>query len=502
MGTVKVNGAHRKLVGVWTKVDGAWRQVSEVSGKENGAWKDTWKNNFPKPSFLSYPTTITRGQTITVTTENIDGADYLLQVSYNGGAWVNVGTSHPNPAMSVTISTNTSYVDVKFRVCAVEPATLDKQSTWMEGPTRSLSAQQLSQPTGLSYPAAITRGDKVRITWNGVIPQGYNLYATYNDGNNNLKEVLVYANYPNVNGAFYVDYNVESSTTYKYLLFKIKTVRSGYQESEWAIGPTITLTAQKLAYMDWMDVPTPVRGQTITISWKTIPNAVNYLLEVKYDSESTFTRVYFGPNKSVNYTVAHKSTIQFRIKAQAPNYIDADWRNAWTNPIATQAPPLKSSTWAATLTKSWRPNFGGQYHPDNNYVYQGGWNDGTYWGDYTGLAFFDSNSIRNTLAGKTIEKVQVYFYRINSGGYASGQAINLHTHNYTSVPSATAGRPATSHAQGPFSSYARGEGKWITVSKVVAERIRDGQAAGIALYNGGSNYLYMSSNVQLYVEYR
>jgi hypothetical protein len=579
MGTVKVNGQHRKLVDVWTKVDGVWRQVDEVSGKENGAWKPMWKNNFPKPSFISYPTSITRGQTITVTTENIDGADYALQVSYNGSAWQDIGIAigvnsmvtikksathyesgepiesavkgiqyqvtqvknvsisfskkayrlngipywvleqdilesgvynggtelpaHPNPAISVTISTDINHVDVKFRICAVEPGTSDKRSTWMEGPVRSLQAQQLPNAPGFNYPGTITRGDTVWVSWEASNGTGYNVFASYADGNNNIKEDLIYGNYPSVNGWFGFNYTVSTDTKWKNVRFKIKAVKTGYKESSLFEGPNVVLGMRKLAFMDWMDVPTPVKGTTITISWKTIPNAVNYLLEVIYDTQQTYTRVYFGPNKAVNFAVPTNHThVQFRVKAMAPDYLDADWRYAWQYGLQMPEPPLKSSTWTAAFAKSWRPNFGGQWHPDNNYVYQGSWNDGTLWGDYTGLVFFNFDSIRSTLAGKKIEKVQIYFYRINAGGYNSGQPINLHTHNYGSLPPANAGRPSTSHVQGPFSSFARGEGKWITVSNTVVQRILNGQATGLALNSGSGNYLFMSADVKLYVEYR
>ncbi len=68
---------------------------------------------------------------------------------------------------------------------------------------------------------------------------------------------------------------------------------------------------------------------------------------------------------------------------------------------------------------------------------------------------------------------------LNSGGYASGQPITLYTHNYTGV---TSGMPMLNYVQGPFSSFARGEGNWVNVSKTIIDRMLAGTARGIAIY--------------------
>lgn len=499
MGTVKVDGQQRKLVGAWMKADGSWRKVNEVNAKENGLWKSVWKNNFPAPDFISYPSLISRNQSITITTEDIVGASYLLQTRYNSGEW-DSGQVFATNSFQVQVSSNISHNTLQYRVAAVEPVTLDKQSAWTTGVVRSISPEKLAQPTGFSYAALVTRGNNIRIDFYGIAGTNYHINAIYKNASGGYNESLAFSVPITTTGATSKVFTASTSTDWTILQFKIVASKNGYTDSDPLLGIETTLGLQTIGNIANISYPLAYSGQTITISWDAAALADRYQLEVLFTGEQ-WTRLYWGQNRTFTWSVVQKGAqMQFRVRGTRTNYIDGNWKYGPNN--AMQPKPLKSSTWNATLTESWRPNFGGQYHPDNNYVYQGGWNDGTYWGDYTGLVFFDFNNIRTTLADKTIEKVQLYFYRINSGGYNSGQAINLHTHNYSSLPLATAGRPAVSHVQGPFSSYARGEGKWITVSKAVVDRIVAGTATGIALYNGSSNYLYMSSNVKLYVEYR
>lgn len=500
-GFIKVSGAQRKIVGAFTKVNGVWKQATVVSNKTNGQWSAVWKNAFPAPTFLTYPSAITRGSTITWTTDNITGAAYEFQVKTNNGSW-GTSTFYTTNTAQYTAPIDTTLITVQFRVRSVDPVDHSKQSSWFEGAVANLVAQKLPAPTNLSYTPTIARGDKVRVYWNVAdVNTVYELRATYTSATSGIRDSIVFSNKVNVVGQTYVDYSVDTSTAWQSIQFRVYGRKTGYYDSDFTNGTTVTLIGQKLGTITSMNVPTPTKGETITISWGAVTNATTYALEVIYDVETTYTRIYTGGNRSFSYTLPlDNGYVQFRVKASAANYTDGDWHQAWQYGIKMPDPPIKTAVWTATSTHNWRPMFGGQWDSNDNYVIQGLWDE--TWGNYQGLAMFDYNAIKNTLAGRTITKVEVYFYRISTPhGYYSGQPILLYTHNYDSVPS---GQPIMQSANnGPASSFALGDGKWVTVDNSVAERIRDGSAKGIGLYSPtGSYYLKMSTNVQLHVEYR
>lgn len=502
--SIKVNGTYKKLLASYSKVNGTWKKNEAIFAKENGTWKETWKNAYDTPSALLYPSTIVRGDLINWSTSDITGAAYEWQVQYNGGGW-SASSFSTTPSGSYQVSTDISYNSFQMRVRAVDATTHESPSNWMEGLIRTLTPQTLPSPTGLSYPATIARVDKIRIYWNAAdVDTVYNLYAVYTDGaGNTTSSGIIYSGKASQTGQTYFDYSVTTDTKNKTIQIQIYGRKQGYYDSIYTKGATVTMNGQKLGTVPSMDVPSVVKGTTVTISWGSVTNAVMYQVEVIYDLQTTYTRVYWNKSRSFNFTFpTDHDYVQFRVKATAPDYTDGDWHYAWSQGVKMQPPPLKSKTWKTTGTFNWRPNYGGQWNANDNYMIQGKWTDsaGT-WGNYKSIALFNYQDIRNTLKGTTIEKVQVYFYRISTPhGYYNGQAIDLYTHNYSSHP---AGEPSLSYDQGPFSSFALGEGKWVTVNNSVAERIRDGSAAGVALYNpNGANYLKMSSNVQLYVEYR
>lgn len=502
-GNVKVNGVYKPLAKTYTKVNGVWKTGEFVYSKVSGTWKEAWRDAFPMPSFLSYPSTITRGQTITWTTENVTNANYEYQVAYNGVFGSSTFTT--NPTGTIVVTTDTTQTSFQMRIRAVAPTTHDSQSAWMTGTKVSLNAQTVATPTGLSYPSSIARGDKARIYWNVAdVNMTYELHVHYNNGTNTLlTDTIIFSNKVSKTGQTYLDYNVTTDTGKYYIQFLVIAKKSGFFDSAPEYGTTITLGGQKLGTPTSVTLPVPTKETTVTVSWPAVTNAVQYWVEVDTDI-SNWTRVYWGSNRSFTYTVPNNSAkyLQFRVKATAPYYTDGDFKNSVTQTI--QAPPLKSTTWKTTATHNWRPNYGGQWDgaDPGTMMMQGEWTDsqGT-WGNYKSLAFFDYNDIRSKLKGRTVVKTQVYLYRSSTPhGYHTGQPAEIYTHNYSSHP---AKEPSMWYADGPSGSFGLGQGAWITVDNAVAERIRDGQAAGVGLYSPtGKYYCRFTQNVQLYVEYR
>jgi hypothetical protein len=504
-GYIKVNGVQKEIIGAYFKKNGVWKQGMVMSNKVNGVWKDVWTSAYDTPTGLTYPTTAQRGSSFTWTATAVSGSAYELQAKLGSGTW---GASQffTNNSNSYTVTTDVTINSLQLRVRTVDPTDHSKPSDWVTGAVTSLTPQKLATPTGFTVPTSITRGQKIHLSWNGLAGVSYAVEVYYKNsaGTATLATQLGVMTLA-ANGTTGIDYTVVTDTSKVKIYFKLKGSKTGYSDSDYVTSSEVTLTAQKLGAVTTMNVPTPVKGATITITWGSVTSAESYQLEVIYDNQTSFTRIYTGGTRSFNYTLPKdKGYVQFRVRATATNYAVGDWHYAWNNGeigVKIQDPPLKNKTWTATWTGNWRPNFGGQWNNENNYVYQGKWTDsGGTWGNYKGMAIFNYQDIQNTLEGKDIEKVQLYFYRVNAGGYVAGQAITLYTHNYSSHPD---GEPSYWFVQGPFSSFARGEGKWITVDNSVAERLRDGTAKGIGLYRSdGAGYLFMSTNVQLYVEYR
>lgn len=504
-GHAKIDGAQRKITGAWAKIDGVWKKGGVVSSRIDGVWQEAWKNAFERPDFLSYPATITRGQTFTWNTEDIIGADYELQARYNDNTEWGPSTFHTTNSGSYTASgASVNNVSLQLRVRAVAPTTHDKQSAWVEGPVRSLGAQILAEPIGLTYTTSITRGDTVKVSWTNTSNDiTYAILPVYTrpDGTKSLAESKT------SKGIDFLNISLSAFTGWDKVEFRIKASRMGYIDSDWVTGPIVTLKAEQLEQSIHLVSPwNPYQGQTITVSWDAVAKATQYQLELRYDT-GVWASVYRGPNRSYSRKISDTAKeIQWRVRPAATGYLEGPWTTTKESPVAL--PPLKVTTWTASLVRSWRSkedwgwrdpgDSGGSQKMDR--MYQGSWNEPPWWGNHRGLAFFDSANMRATLAGKDIIKVRIYFYRINAGGYVAGQGIKLWTHNYTGVP---AGMPALTYVQGTFSSFARGEGKWIIVNNSIAERIRDNTAKGIALYREDQQgYLFMSDNVKIEVTYR
>ena len=501
--TIKVGGVQRKVTAQYVKVGGTWRQVKFNYAKVNDSWRNGWKDSFATPSFLTFTPSgnLVRNSTVNWQTSPVTGAHYEYQTKYNNGPW-SQSVFHTTASGSIQLTSTITHTSFQMRIRTVAPTQRDRASSWRESSVVGLTPAKLTTPSNITYASSVVRGGNIRITFhvndtNAV----YKLGVRYHNGSTTSSSIIHTSSYPSTGNKTF-DHTTSTATTWQEVQYFVYKERTGYLDSDYRWYNRIPLLNRTLGTIGSITVPTPQRGSNIVISWPSVSNAGRYQLERRYNSGS-WSRVYWGENRSYSYGVSSSSnntTIQFRVRATATNYEEGGWRTS--SNLTITLPPLKTSTWTATSSKSWRPNFGGQYQHDD-YVYQGQWNEGgTTWGNYSGMAMFDHNSIRNTLTGKTIEKVEMYFYRINQGGYVAGQAINLHTHNYSTWPG-TSSRPTMSHLQGPFSSFARAEGKWITVSNNLAKRFVDGTAKGIGLFRSdGNGYLYMSSNVKIKVSYR
>ena len=165
------------------------------------------------------------------------------------------------------------------------------------------------------------------------------------------------------------------------------------------------------------------------------------------------------------------------------------------NPTGAATPEV-TKTFTVTSSGSWRDAYGG-WRTDNNYVYQGEWNE---YGHHKGLWFFGS-ALSNELQGKNIKRMRIYCTRRNEGGNAGDVYVEFRYHNYTSRPS---GEPSlgSEYISVPFK---RGQSKWVELPSSFFNNFESGSAKGIGIYTSStsnSKYAIFSGSAKIEVTYQ
>ncbi|MDT0150062.1 hypothetical protein Q9R38_26325 [Priestia aryabhattai] len=157
-----------------------------------------------------------------------------------------------------------------------------------------------------------------------------------------------------------------------------------------------------------------------------------------------------------------------------------------TPPPPTTQTITKTVTYNSTASKSWRPNYGGQWYSGSD-VLQGMWSG---FGLYKGLWFFGDSPV-NTVKGKTIKRVRLYVSRQSAGGYSSDVAAIFRPHGYASQPS---GQP--DYQSGTKSQmFGWGKDGWVDVTSIMASGLKAGTTKGVMIYTGSTdNHQYMRFN--------
>lgn len=149
----------------------------------------------------------------------------------------------------------------------------------------------------------------------------------------------------------------------------------------------------------------------------------------------------------------------------------------------------KVFTYAATMTDSvCSGSFGGGWRTTNDYPYQGIW-DGSP--QNVGFAWFDNAQIQADLAGKAIERIEAYFYRMS--GWGNAAAAGLHVWGTTWDASMRGSSVTTAQAiedlwfeTADALSLAVNTDGWGDIDIDVGNSLRDGVFKGIALYKDGA----------------
>ncbi|PFW43805.1 phage tail protein [Priestia megaterium] len=167
---------------------------------------------------------------------------------------------------------------------------------------------------------------------------------------------------------------------------------------------------------------------------------------------------------------------------------------------STPPPPktqiiTKTVTYNATASKSWRPNYGGQWYSGSD-VLQGMWSG---FGLYKGLWFFGDTPV-NAVKGKTIKRVRLYVSRQSAGGYSSNVSATFRPHGYSSQPSGEPNYQSGTKAQ----AFSWGSSGWVDVTSIMASGLAAGTSKGVMIYTGSTsnqNYMRFNSGAKLEITY-
>ena len=103
------------------------------------------------------------------------------------------------------------------------------------------------------------------------------------------------------------------------------------------------------------------------------------------------------------------------------------------------------------------------------------------------LMFFPLDSIRSDLSGAEIESVELYLRRLDTAHGEASCSTSIKLHGFSSAPDRWEDGTDLGAADSGTPSFARGEGKWVTLLPSVGEGLRDGTVKGICL-DADANY--------------
>lgn len=167
-------------------------------------------------------------------------------------------------------------------------------------------------------------------------------------------------------------------------------------------------------------------------------------------------------------------------------YDGANWVDLWN---ASSGDSGEVITYVKTYTVSSSANYWGSGNKDGQYpslLIQGSYGN-TLSTARRAMMIFNCTQIAKDLNGAEIVSVRLRLQRANTAhGTAGAAAIYVKTHANSSLPATWKGADS-GNADSGTPTISRGETKWISLNKSVAEKLRSGDIKGLAL-DADSNY--------------
>ena len=268
------------------------------------------------PATLTIPKLV-KGRGALIKWSAVDGADsYILQRKTSAGGSYSQRYSGTNTYFDDQIQTR--YTVYGYRVCAVSGKT---QSDW--NTSDDITAISAPNPPGYpEIPDTINVGDTYTVTWTAPSVsevEGYELQRKVDDGD-----------YITVYKGANLSYTDTAQSTWTKVQYRVAAYIDGdVYSATWAgsdirtiVGGTSTVPSMP----ETITVPALTAGESATISWAGVSNAVGYALQRSVDGASYMT-VYRGENTSYIDTVGSAwLTVQYRVCAYDSNNSSSDYK--------------------------------------------------------------------------------------------------------------------------------------------------------------------------------
>lgn len=251
-------------------------------------------------------------------------------------------------------------------------------------------------------------------------------------------------------------------------------------------------------------VATDSSDTSITLAWSSSPKAKQYkIMESKTtvvttpqgtNSSTTLTKLWEGTDTSATLN-GLKANTSYDLVLYAINDAGAD---IGVYCVGKTKSTRITSSFAVKDIGAWNSLYG--WTADAKNFYQGQWcENGTCYGLNTGLWYYDSTAMRQTLAGRKIIDVKIVLNRIKAtpgyGDDKTNPTFVLHSYDYTGKP---AGAPSVNSPYTPPDSFNLDGGLFTDLGRVplpvsFGEKLRDNKANGIGIHTT-ENRPYMKIN--------
>lgn len=254
---------------------------------------------------------------------------YGLQADINGkNIWAHIYTGSEN---SFYYQMPSNVTTIRFRVYAYRG---NDESDYTYSSTitiRPRSEATPARPSFLNVTGTFEEGQIVQLNWQQVICEGYRIMYL-DDSSPFWAGGLTYTPYTNTSINWQLPRGIKTIT------FRVATYNTQFY-SAWRTSTTYAVAPRKPGVATFT-LPSPITASTsINILWSAADYATGYELEVQVNG-GTWSSVYTGANKSINYSVGSSvTTLSFRVRA----YNDTVYGEYTTSAVLSVI-PVKPST--------------------------------------------------------------------------------------------------------------------------------------------------------------
>ncbi|WP_129127058.1 S8 family serine peptidase [Geomonas oryzae] len=423
------------------------------------------------PASITVPSSDSTGRfLISWGTSNVSGVNYLMEYSYNGGAWTQVFSGAGNYAY-FSASASGSYA---FRVKAVKTGYAD--SSYTTGATPCVVALACGAPASITFPSSNNTGT-VLVSWGSSNVTGVSYVAEYSRNGGTWS--LIYSGSGN-----YVYFSTSVNGSYT---FRVKAVKTGYADSSYTTGATPCVVALACGAPASITVPSSSSTGTVLVSWgSSNVTGVSYVAEYSLNG-GTWSLIYSGSGNYVYFSTSVNGSYTFRVKAVKTGYADSSYTTGATPcvvALACGAPAsitFPSSNSTGTVLVSW----GSSNVTGVSYVAEYSRNGGTWSLIYSGTASYVYFSA--AASGSYVFRVKAVKTGYTDSPYRLSSACRV---DLVCGAPASISVPATNNT-GKFPvSWGSSNVSGVTY---VLEYSRDG-SAWAPIYTGTATYAYFSTS--------